>query len=122
MKFARVVFIGGGVWGIVILTVVCFLLDSPTYGVGGREHSELAYGFVAVAMAWQVAFLVIGSDVRRFRPMMISALLDKLGYVLPVTLVFACNRIPAADAVPAAPDFILGLLFVGAYLKSADVR
>src|SRR4029079_1522351 len=122
MKFARVVFIGGGVWGIVILTVVCFLLDSPTYGVGGREHSELAYGFVAVAMAWQVAFLVIGSDVRRFRPMMIPAMLEKFGYVLTVTLLYAFDRIPAADAAPAAPDFILGLLFVAAYLKSSDIR
>lgn len=73
-------------------------------------------------MAWQVAFLVIGSDPRRLRPMMVPAMLEKFGYVLTATLLFAYDRIPAADAAPAAPDFILGLLFIAAYLKSAERR
>lgn len=122
MRFARAVFIGAGIWGIAILTALCFVLESPTYGLPAAAHRELAYGFVAVAMAWQVAFIVIGSDPRRLRTMMVPAMLEKFGYVLTATLLYAYDRIPAADAAPAAPDFILGLLFIAAYLKSADGR
>ena len=121
MKFARVVFIGGGVWGIVILTVVCFLLDSPTYGVGGKGHSELAYGFVAVAMAWQVAFLVIGSDVRRFRPMMIPAMLEKIGFPVAVLLLYLQGRVAPTIFIPASLDLVLLFLFIAAYQKTPAV-
>src|SRR6476619_1825176 len=74
MRFARIVFLVAGVWGIVVLTPLFFLID-----VTGRQYEPPAmypqffYGFLSVAMAWQVAFLLIGSDPARFRPLMLPS-------------------------------------------------
>ena len=38
-------------------------------------HPEYFYGFLGVAIAWQVAFLIIGQDPLRFRPMMLPSAL-----------------------------------------------
>jgi hypothetical protein len=35
-------------------------------------HSEFYYGFVGFAMTWQVAFLIIRRDPKRYRPLMPS--------------------------------------------------
>ena len=74
MKFAKIVFIAAGVWGITVLTPLYFLVD-----VTGRHYAppttypQFFYGFFSVAMAWQIAFLIIGSNPGRFRPLMIHA-------------------------------------------------
>jgi hypothetical protein len=123
MRFARFVFIGAGVWGITVLTPLFWLVD-----ITGRrypppaDYPQFFYGFLAVAMAWQIAFLVIGSNPARFRPFMIPAVIEKLGYVSMLIVFYAQGRIPAVDAQPAWPDLILGLLFVMAFVKTASPR
>jgi hypothetical protein len=70
MKFAKYVFTGAGIWGIVVLSPLYWLFD-----ITGRRYASPAdypqffYGFLSVAMAWQIAFLVIGSNPARFRPL-----------------------------------------------------
>jgi hypothetical protein len=120
MKFAKIVFIGAGVWGIVIVTPLYFLLD-----VTGRRYAPPAdyphffYGFLSVTMAWQIAFLVIGSSPIRFRPLMIPSIIEKLGYVVTLALLHGQSRISAADAMAAIPDALLGLLFVVAFATTS---
>jgi hypothetical protein len=122
MRFARVVFIVAGVWGIAVLAPLWWLVD-----VTGREYHPSAdgpqwfYGFVGVAFAWQVAFLVIGSNPSRFRPLMIAAILEKLGYVATLIVLYTRGRISAIDAQPAWPDLVLGLLFIAAFVKTRDL-
>jgi len=119
MKFAQFVFIGAGVWGITVLTPLFWLVD-----ITGRrypaptDYPQFFYGFLAVAMAWQIAFLVIGSNPARFRPFMIPAMIEKFGYVSLLIVLYAQGRIPAVDAQPAWPDLILGLLFITAFVKT----
>jgi hypothetical protein len=119
MRFAKIVFIGAGVWGIVVLTPLYWLVD-----VTGRpysaptDHPHFFYGFLSVAMAWQVAFLLIGWDPARFRPLMIPSVLEKLGHVATVSVLYGQARIPPVDAQAAVPDLLLGLLFVVAFAKT----
>ncbi len=119
MKFARIVFIIAGVWGIVVLTPLYFLVD-----ITGRpyappvENPHFFYGFVSVAMAWQIAFLVIGSDPVRFRLLMIPSIVEKLGYVVTLAVLHGQARIPAADVSAAGPDLLLGVLFIAAFAKT----
>ena len=119
MKFARNVFIGAGVWGIVVLVPFYWLFD-----VTGRpylpptEYPHFFYGFMSVALAWQIAFLIIGSDPARFRPLMIPGILEKLGFVFTVAVLRWHARISAIDGQAAVPDFILAVLFVVAYAKT----
>ena len=126
MKFARIVFIAAGIWGIVVLVPLYFLVD-----VSGRQYSpptvypQFFYGFVSVALAWQVAFLLIGTDPERFRPLMIVAILEKLGWVTTVAALRAGERISTLDASSGLPDAILGVLFIAAFAasrKAATVR
>ena len=119
MRFAKIVFITAGVWGIVVLTPLYALLD-----LTGRQYApptaypQFFYGFLSVAMAWQIAFLGIGSSPARFRPLMIPAIVEKLGYVATVAVLRSQARISAADALVIWPDLLLGLFFIAAFAKT----
>ena len=118
MKFAKLVFWIAGTWGVIVLTPLYFLLDSI-----GRltpppiTHPEFFYGFTGVGIVWQLAFFVIASDPARFRPMMIPAVLEKLSYVLALIVLCLQHRITPAQALPAVPDGLLGVLFVITFCK-----
>ena len=119
MRFAKIVFIVAGVWGITILTPLYFLLD-----IVGRHYTPPAtdaqffYGFFSVAMAWQFAFLMIGSNPARFRPLMIPSIVEKFGYVATVVVLHSQGRISALDGTAAVPDLLLGVLFIVAFSKT----
>src|SRR5215217_6035002 len=82
MRFARAVFLVAGVWGIVVLTPLYFLVDlTGRRYAAPMDYPQFFYGFLSVAMAWQIAFLVIGSNPSRFRAFMIPGMIEKLGYV-----------------------------------------
>jgi hypothetical protein len=69
-------------------------------------------------MAWQIAFLVIGSNPARYRPLMIAGILEKLGHVGGVAVLYGHARISAIDAQAAIPDLLLAILFVLAFVKT----
>ena len=119
MKFAKVVFVGAGMWGIGVLTPLYWLVDvsGRRYGVP-TEYPQFYYGFLSVAMAWQIAFLIIGSNPARFRMLMIPGMLEKLGYVVPLVLLYQQARVTWADAQAAVPDFSLAILMMLAFVKT----
>jgi hypothetical protein len=54
MKFAKIVFWGAGIWGVLVLTPLYFMYDL----IGRQEpppitHPGFYYGFAGVALAWQ---------------------------------------------------------------------
>ena len=120
MKFAKYVFIAAGVWGIAVLTPLFFLVD-----ITGRpypaptDYPHFYYGFLAVAMAWQIAFLLIGLNPVRYRLLMIPAFIEKAGYVLATTLLYGQGRISADEVGTAIPDSLLLVLFVVAFVKTS---
>ena len=120
MRFAKVVFIAAGVWGIVVLTPLYFLID-----ISGRQYAapttypQFVYGFLSVAMAWQIAFLMIGTSPVRFRPLMLASMVEKFGHVMTVAVLYAQARISTLDAMAAGPDLLLGALFIAAFAKTS---
>jgi hypothetical protein len=119
MKFARAVFLFAGVWGITVVTPLFFLVD-----VTGRRYSppsqypQFFYGFLAVTLAWQIGFLVIGSDPQRFRPLMIPGIVEKMGYVSTLLTLYSQGHLSAADFSPFVPDFTIGLFFIAAFVTT----
>ena len=119
MTFAKYVFMGAGVWGILVLTPLFFLVD-----ISGRaypppaDYPHFFYGFLTVAMAWQIAFLIIGSNPVRFRPLMIPSFIEKAGYIIGAVVLRGQGRISAADAGTAIPDALLLVLFIVAFAKT----
>jgi hypothetical protein len=82
------------------------------------DYPHFFYGFFRVALAWQIAFLLIGSDPARYRALMILSIIEKFGYVATLTVLYVQGRIPMIDAQTAVPDGLLGILFVVAFAKT----
>src|SRR5262249_38461502 len=80
-------------------------------------HPQYYYGFLGVALAWQFAFFVIGSDPVRFRPVIVPAVLEKLGYVLAIVLLYLQRRVSLVQSIGPGPDALLCLLFAIAFVK-----
>jgi hypothetical protein len=119
MRFAQLVFIGAGLWGVVVLTPFYWLVDvTGRHYTAPADYPHFFFGFFSVAMAWQIAFLVIGSNPERFRPIMIPGVLEKFGHVLTIAVLYAQGRIGMNDAQQAGPDVLLGVLFIAAFVKT----
>src|SRR5688572_12861863 len=119
MTLPKVVFLAAGGWGLVVLPPLYFLVDmTGRYYAAPVNYPHFFYGFLSVALAWQFAFLVIGSNPARFRPLMIPAMLEKFGHVAGVAVLYGQGRLSVADATAAVPDALLGLLFVVAFVMT----
>ena len=119
MKFARLVFLIAGIYGLLVLLPGYFLEEKT-----GRDfpppitHPEYYYGFIGVAVAWQVVFLILSRDPIRYRPMMIPAILEKATFGVAVLILFSQQRVSTFMLAAALVDSVLGVLFVLAYIKT----
>ena len=121
MKFAKAVFLVAGVLGLIELTPLYFMFDA----IGRQDppaitHPGFYYGFVGVALAWQVAFIVISRDPVRFRPIMIPAAIEKLIYAVTFLALYLQSRIHPSDLVFGVVDLLFGVLFLTAFFKTAS--
>jgi len=120
MKFAKVLFLVAGIYGLIVLLPLYFL-EAQT----GRDypppitHPEYYYGFIGVGVAWQLAFLVISRDPVRFRPLMIPAIVEKASFGIAVAVLYMQQRVSSFMLGAAMADSLLGVLFVLAFLKTA---
>ncbi|QNP58245.1 hypothetical protein H9L24_14380 [Paenacidovorax monticola] len=118
MLFARRVFLWAGIYGMLVLVPLYFMEEKlardfpPAF-----SHPEQFYGFLGVALAWQFAFLVIASDVRRYRLFMLPAIAEKLLSSVSALLLYAADRVAAMAAVPAVIDLAIALLFAVAFVR-----
>lgn len=115
-RFAQRVFRYAGIYGLIVL-LPQYLIE---LGIGPSislpiQRPEHFYGFIGLAVAWQIVFLVIASDVRRFRPLMVPAILEKLVFGIPVVLLFAKGRVGIDVLVFGSIDLLLAVLFVLAF-------
>jgi len=119
MRFAKTVFWIAGIWGLLVLTPLYFMFDL----IGRNDpppitHPGFFYGFVGVALAWQIAFIVIATEPPRYRPLMVPSILEKAGYSTAVIVLVSQGRMHSSDLVFAGTDLLLGVLFVIAYFKT----
>ncbi len=119
MKFAKIVFCVAGIWGVLVLAPLFFMFDL----IGRKDppaitHPGFFYGFAAVGLAWQIAFLFIARDPIRFRPLMIPSMVEKFGYGITVVVLVLQAKMHASDLAFAGTDLFLGILFVVAYLRT----
>jgi hypothetical protein len=118
-RFARRVFTGAGVYGLVSLL--------PLYGIERAmgewfpppiTHPEFFYGFTGVALAWQLAFLVIGRDPIRHRALMLPAIVEKVGYGGVAVALVGAGRTAPGMLPTALVDLVLAGLFALAYVRT----
>jgi len=119
--FARRVFRFAAIYGILVLVPQYFLeerlaIDFPP----PLTHPEHFYGFVGIALAWQFVFLLIASDVPRYRPLMLVAVLEKLAFGIPAWVLTLQGRVAAPVAAVGSIDLVLGALFAAAFIATRE--
>lgn len=123
MRFAKLVFWTAAVWGLLSVTPLYFMFDL----IGRKDpppitHPGFFYGFIGVTLAWQIAFIFIGTDPVRFRPLMIPSVFEKAGYAVPAIALVLQGRMHSSDLLFAGVDSLLGVLFVISYFKTPAPR
>ena len=117
-RFSRLVFLIAGIWGVIVIVPGYFgekmigVQDPPAI-----THPEYYYGFIGLALAWQIGFLIIAADPARLRPLIPAAVVEKLAFAAAVAVLFASGRVAKVVAISAAVDLLFGVLFALAYSK-----
>ena len=119
MLFARRLFLVAAGYGFLALVPQYLLFEK-----NGRDyppaitHPEYYFGFIGVALAWQVGFLVIARDPVRYRLLMLPAILEKALFGIPAVVLFALGRLGIPMFAGGTVDLLLGLLFAVAYVRT----
>jgi hypothetical protein len=119
MNFARWVFRIAAVYGVIALLPMYWLerqigQDQPP----AITHPEFFYGFVGVAIAWQIVFWMIGQDPARYRLLMLPAVLEKATFSIATFVLYAQERLHVPMLIAGSIDFVLGLLFAISYWRT----
>src|ERR1044072_9552302 len=123
VRFAKTIYYTAGIYGLIVLAPQ-FLREEKT----SRDfppaitHPEYYYGFICVAMAWQVLFLILSKDPVRYRAMMIPSILEKLSFAIVVLILFFQHRISSIILAAGIIDLIFVVLFILAYFKTSTRR
>jgi len=123
VQFAKRVFQIAGIWGVFILSIAYagYLLGLEGATVD-TARPEFVHGFFLVALAWQIAFLLIATDPARYRPLMLAAILEKFPFTLTVLVLYANGQVSIVMLVLGLIDGVLGTLFTIAYLRTNPSR
>ena len=111
MKFVRIIFALAAAWG--------FIAVVPGLFGGAGPRPEYYYGFLGLALVFQLVFVMIAIDPARFRPLIPIAVLEKLAFFMPVTLLYLDGRVPPGPVfIGGMVDGLLMLLFALAWFLS----
>lgn len=115
-RLASRLFLAAGIYGILALL--------PQYFMAGTlgemfpppmTHPENFYAFIGIALVFQWVFLIISTDVQRYRVLMLPSAAEKLVFFVTIMVLFLQGQVSAVATVPAVIDLVLGMLFLWAY-------
>lgn len=114
-----------------IAAVVGIAMLAPLYVMEARiaelsppavTHPEHYYGFVGLALVWQLAFLLIARDPIRYRPLMPITFLEKLSFGGAVVWLYLAGRVDTMVLGAGLADLTWLLLFVIAWRRTPTVE
>lgn len=118
MKFAKYTFLIAGVYG--LLALLPMYLMETRYGAENPPaitHPEFYYGFIGVALAFQLVFIVISRNPLKYRALILPSIVEKFSFVIAIAALIVAGRVSGQIVVGAAIDGILGTLFTVAYFQ-----
>jgi hypothetical protein len=119
VTFPRWVFLVAGIYGLIVLLPQYFLeSEIGTEQPPAITHPEYFYGFVGLAVVWQIVFLCIARNPVRYRLLMIPAILEKLAFAIPTLILLVQGRISGPVPIFGFIDFVLGGFFLAAYVRT----
>ena len=119
MKFARWTFLIAGIYGLLALVPMYFMetqigIDTPP----AITHPEYFYGFIGVAVAFQIVFIIISTDPQKYRPFMLASIVEKFSFAIAATVLLIDQRLAGPIVIGAAIDLVLGVLFFIAWYRT----
>lgn len=120
MRFARWTFLIAGIYGLLALVPMYFMesqigIDTPP----AITHPEYFYGFIGVAVAFQLVFIIISTDPGKYRPLMLAAIVEKLSFAIAAGVLLANGRLAGTIIIGAGIDAVLAVLFAIAWFRTA---
>lgn len=119
MPFAKWTYRIAGIYGLLVLLPMYFTIGRiEQQKPPAVTHVEFYYGFVGMAVTWQILFLLISTDVHRYRRLMPVSWLEKLVFGVPVMILALHGHVGRDVIMGGVIDLVLGLLFVFAWIVS----
>jgi len=123
VRFAKLVFLLAGIYGLLILAPICFWEKA----IGKRTppaitHTEYFYEFVRMALAWQELFHVLQTHPMRYRVMILPSILEKVGYGIALIVLLLQRRLPLSAFSIGSVDWVFAFLFLAAYFRAKSAR
>jgi hypothetical protein len=123
MRFAKYTFLTAGVYGLLALLPM-YLMESR-YGADNPPaitHPEFYYGFIGIAVAFQLVFIVISRDPIKYKALIFPSIVEKFSFVIAVAALIVAGRVSGQIIVGAAIDGILGVLFTIAQFRLSQTE
>lgn len=120
MNFAKVVFRVAGIYGLPLAAL--FFLE----GFIGRKfppavnHPEFYYGFAGLVVLFHVLYLIMSTDVLKYRALMPLGAAEKFLFGIPTVVLFLQGRVAFPIVVGAVLDLGWGVLFVASYFYTSQ--
>lgn len=83
----------------------------------GLAQPVFYYGFIGVALAWQLAFWIIASDPVRYRLLILPGIVEKLGFGVAASYLYVTAELPLTLALGGALDLVMAALFAWAFIR-----
>jgi len=119
MKFAKYTFLVAGILGLLVLVPQYFLFEKN--GVDfppAINHPEYYYGFVGVAVAFQIVFIIISRDPMKYRPFMLASVVEKFSFGIACLVLFLQGKLAGMQFAAGAIDLLLGVLFIVSWVNT----
>ena len=123
VRFWSRVFLSAGIVGLAELAPLYFAETGLSIATPpALTHPEFYYGFIGVALAWQLAFIVMARDPARYRPLIPAAVAEKLLYIASTFSLYVAGRLHGAGSLLGATiDLGWLVLFVIAAVRTRNV-
>ena len=118
-NFARRVFQVAGIYGLIVLVPQLFVESRI-----GRDyppaitHTEYFYGFLGIAIVFQLVFLTIAKDPGRYRALMVPSVLEKFSFSVPAIVLYAQHRLALVTLCFGLIDLVWAALFFLAWSRT----
>jgi hypothetical protein len=120
MKIARYIFLIAAIYGLLVLTPHYFLEHKiSTEHPPAITHPEFFYGFIGLAVVFQIVFLIIASDPAKYRLLMLASILEKLSFGVPALILYFQGRLTGGFFFGGMIDLVLGTFFVVAFVLTS---
>ncbi len=121
-RFARRFCYFAGWYGIFLLVPLLFMETK----FGSKypppvSHPEFYYGFIAIALSWHVAFLILSRNPLAHRTFLIPAGLEKLTFAFSCIALFIFGKAPSYVMLFGGIDLVFASGFFYAYWRLSNL-